>query len=135
LSAASWVWASKVRHRLFGAAQRFHQADLVFFIGLEGLGPQALAHGAHHQQGEDQRHAGQHARGQALLQAKCGAQQSQHDDEAREGGHHQGHHGQQAQQRHEDEDLGLDRQLCHPVALLAFQQGDIGGLGVAHAKP
>ncbi len=56
---------------------------------------------------------------QALLQTERPAQQRQDDHEAREAGHHQRQHGQQPEQRHDDQDLRLDRELGGVAAVAA----------------
>ncbi|MNJ58520.1 hypothetical protein D3C77_541540 [compost metagenome] len=92
---------------------------------------------AHHQQRNDQRDADQHLVRRALLQADGLAQDGQHDDEAREAGHHHQHRRQEAEQGHDDEDLQLHREFLAVLGIVQIEQSDLatGGLRGQRQQP
>ncbi len=127
----------EARERHLGAVERFLQADAALVIGQHGLRPDAVAHRAHDQHGEDERDAGEHARRQALLQAQGLAQQREHDHDAGEARHEQQHRGQEGERGEEQQ--GLDR---HRVGVAARaladhqrQRGASAGCGGRGLRP
>ncbi len=116
--------AGLVQHELLqgheGAVECDGRFDGAGGVGLEGVFVDALDDRRHDEEGQEQRQADQHLVGRRLAGAERLAQDAQHDDDAREGGHHEQDGRQQGERRHQHQDL-----QCQRVGLAATAAGAV----------